>query len=233
MTPGSLSPVQKTGSGSLSPVQKAGSVHPTALIEPGVEIGAGTSVWDNVHIRHSTRIGEQCIIGEKTYIAYGVSIGNRVKINAFVYICNAVTIEDGVMISAGTIFTNDRFPRATTTDLRHLRSSDPDEHTLPTRVRAGATIGAGCTVGADLTIGRFAMIGMGSLVTKSVPDFHLALGSPSRSAGCVCRCGQLLLRFAEAASATREDVVCGACGLGYAIREGVVVERNPPAECAA
>ncbi len=151
-------------------------VHPTALIEDGVEIGCGTSIWDNVHIRHEARIGEQCIIGEKTYIAYGVHIGNRVKINALVYICHGVTIEDGVMISAGTIFTNDKFPRATTPDLRRLRPSEPDEHTLPTLVREGSTIGAGSTIGCDLVIGRFAMIGMGSLVTKSVPDFHLAIG---------------------------------------------------------
>ena len=124
-------------------------IHPTALVEDNVTIGEGTSVWDNVHIRHDSRIGEECIIGEKTYVAYGVEIGDRVKINAMVYICNAVTIEDGVMISAGTIFTNDRFPRATTPDLSKLRSSDPDEHTLPTLVREGATIGAAATISND------------------------------------------------------------------------------------
>src|ERR1044072_486636 len=165
-------------------------IHPTAIIEKDVILGNGTSVWDSVHIRHGTRIREQCIIGEKTYIAYDVRIGNRVKINALVYICTAVTIEDGVMISAGTIFTNDRFPRATTPDLKKLRPSDPDEHTLPTLVREGATIGAGSTIGNDLVIGRFAMVGMGSLVTKSVPDFHLAIGQPANSVAFVCRCGQ-------------------------------------------
>ena len=67
-------------------------------------------------------------------------MGDRVKINAFVYVCNGVTIEDGVMISAGTVFTNDRFPRATTPDLQRLRPSEPDEHTLATRVREGATL---------------------------------------------------------------------------------------------
>jgi acetyltransferase-like isoleucine patch superfamily enzyme len=202
-------------------------IHPTALIEQTVAIGAGTSIWDSVHIRHSTTVGEQCIIGEKTYVAYGVKIGNRVKINAFVYICNAVTIEDGVMISAGTVFTNDRFPRATTPDLLHLRSSDPDEHTLPTLVCAGATIGANCTIGNDLVIGRFAMIGMGSLVTKSVPDFHLALGHPARSIGCVCRCGQVLMRFLGAAPAD-VAVSCSACGLRYAIGGETVLELTPP-----
>lgn len=202
-------------------------IHPTAIIESEVQIGDGSSVWDNVHIRHSTRIGEDCIVGEKTYIAYGVEIGHRVKINAFVYICNAVTIEDGVMISAGTIFTNDRFPRATTSDLKQLRPSDPDEHTLPTVVKAGATIGAGCTIGNDLTIGRFAMVGMGSLVTKSVPDFHLAIGHPARSVGCVCRCGQLLLRFSPDQTLDQE-IICPSCGLKYAVRNQEVVELTPP-----
>jgi UDP-2-acetamido-3-amino-2,3-dideoxy-glucuronate N-acetyltransferase len=203
-------------------------IHPTAIVESGVEIGSGSFVWDSVHIRHSTRIGEECIIGEKTYIAYGVVIGNRVKINAFVYVCNSVTIQDGVMISAGTIFTNDRFPRATTVDLRQLRPSDPDDHTLPTLVQEGATIGAGCTIGNDLSIGRFAMVGMGSLVTKSVPDFHLAIGHPAKSVGCVCRCGQLLTRFPADPEALTCEIDCPTCGLRYTIRKGQVIELTPP-----
>ncbi len=205
------------------------SIHSTAIVEQRVTIGAGTAIWDNVHIRHSTWIGEQCIIGEKSYVAYGVRIGNRVKINAFVYICNAVTIEDGVMISAGTIFTNDRFPRAATVDLRQLRPSDPDEHTLPTLVREGATIGAGSVIGNDLAIGRFAMVGMGSLVTKSVPDFHLVIGQPAVSIGCVCRCGQLLQRFPHEHPRESYTLTCQSCCLQYAIHDRVVTELTPPA----
>jgi UDP-2-acetamido-3-amino-2,3-dideoxy-glucuronate N-acetyltransferase len=202
-------------------------VHPTAIVEENVTIGEGTSIWDNVHIRHGSRIGEECIVGEKTYIAYDVNIGNRVKINAMVYICNAVTIEDGVMLSAGTVFTNDRFPRAATVDLKALKPSEPDEHTLPTLVRQGATIGAGTVIGNDLSIGRFAMVGMGSLVTKTVEDFHLDIGHPAKPVGCVCRCGQPLLRFAEA----REPVVqvrCPACGLLYRVSGEKVEECDPP-----
>jgi UDP-2-acetamido-3-amino-2,3-dideoxy-glucuronate N-acetyltransferase len=201
-------------------------IHSTAIVEQGVDIGAGTSVWDNVHIRYATRIGEQCIIGEKTYIAYDVRIGNRVKINAMVYVCTAVTIEDGVMISAGTVFTNDRFPRATTSDLKELRTSDPDEHTLPTLVREGASIGAGCIIGNDLVIGRFAMVGMGSVVTKSVPDFHLVIGHPATSIGCVCRCGKLLSRFPPSVygSETEQEVGCPTCGLRYLLKDRLVTE---------
>lgn len=228
-----LKPAQSPPTQSLPTKKPPARIHPTALVENNVHIGDGSSVWDSVHIRHTTTIGQDCIIGEKTYIAYGVTIGHRVKINAMVYICNAVTLEDGVMISAGTIFTNDRFPRATTPDLKYLRSSDPDEHTLPTLVQAGATIGAGCTIGNDLTIGRFAMVGMGSLVTKSVPDFHLVMGHPARSVGCVCRCGQLLKRFPNSSasfdlSQFSAHLTCSSCGLAYDIQQGQVLELTPP-----
>ena len=202
-------------------------VHPTAIIEDNVTIGQGTSIWDSVHIRHGSTIGDDSIVGEKTYVAYDVTIGSRVKINAMVYICNAVTIEDGVMLSAGTTFTNDRFPRAATSDLKHLKPSEPDEHTLPTLVKQGATTGAGCIIGNDLSIGRFAMVGMGSLVTKSVEDFHLVMGHPARPVGCVCRCGQLLLRFKDMSEPVAE-VRCQACGLPYRVSGQKVEELDPP-----
>mgnify|MGYP001281143505 CR=1 FL=1 len=206
-------------------------IHPTAIIEPDVVIGLGSSVWDNVHIRHGARIGQQCIVGEKSYVAYDVLIGDRVKINAMVYICFGVTIEDGVMISAGTVFTNDTFPRATTPDLLSLRSSDPDEETRSTLVAAGATIGAGCTVGSNLRIGRFAMVGMGSVVTRDVPDFHLVVGSPARSIGAVCRCGHPVARWLKGETPTIARCACERCGSGYSVRVGLVSElAAAPAE---
>lgn len=200
-------------------------IHPTAMIEDGCRIGDETAIWDHVHVRHHTSIGEQCIVGGRTIIAYGVSIGNRCKINSNVYICTAVTIEDGVMISAGVIFTNDRFPRAASPDLKTLRSSDPDELTESTLVCAGATIGAGAIVGSGLRIGRWAMIGMGAIVTKSIPDFHLAIGTPCRSVGAVCRCGQLLAMFTESQS-QNEDYTCSACGRQFHRCEQDIIERE-------
>ena len=198
-------------------------VHSTAILEDGVTLGPGTSVWDNVHIRRGATLGDQCIVGEKTYIAYDVRIGNRVKLNAFVYICYGVTIEDGVMVSAGTVFTNDAFPRDTTPDLLQLRDSDPDEETRETLVAEGATIGAGCTIGSDLRIGRFAMVGMGSVVTRNVPDFHLVVGNPARSIGAVCRCGYRTARWPEG-HPINQDAGCLKCGRTYQIRAGKVSE---------
>lgn len=184
-------------------------VHPTAIIEDGVVIGEGTAIWDHVHIRAPSRIGSDCIIGEKTYIAYGVEIGDLVKINAQAYICTGVQIETGVMVSAGVIFTNDRFPRATDPDLARLRPSEPDEHTENTIVRRGATIGSGAVIGPGVELGDFSMVGMGSVVTSSVGDFELVLGNPARHAGYVCRCGQKL-------EESRLSMTCSRCGRTYA-----------------
>jgi len=200
-------------------------LHPTAIVEQNVKIGSGTSVWDAAHIRHGASLGDECLVGGKALIAYDVVIGNRVKINSAAYICNGVTIEDGVMISAGVIFTNDRFPRAATNDLAALRPSTPDEHTLPTLVRQGATIGAGAIIGCNLTIGRFAMVGMGSVVTRSVPDFHLVIGNPARTIGCVCRCGEPLLKWDDESTDELIRIHCLACGLAYEIQNQHVAER--------
>ena len=201
-------------------------IHPTAIVEPGVGIGRGTAVWDSVHIRRGATLGEECIVGEKTYIAGGVTVGNRCKINAFVYLCAGVTLEHGVMVSAGTVFTNDRFPRATTPDLMHLRGSEANEQTPPTLVKEGATLGANCTVGSDLAIGRWAMVGMGSVVTKSIPDFALAFGNPARVVGIVCKCGPLLLRHEPGRRPESADLECAACGRTYRHRGGITADAE-------
>jgi len=197
-------------------------IHQSALVEPNVVLGPRTRVWDNVHIRHGASIGGDCIIGEKSYIAYDVRIGNYVKINANVYICAMVTIEDFVMISAGTVFTNDKFPRAFPPDLSGLASSDPNEETLSTIVRQGATIGANATIGCGIEIGRYAMVGMGSVVTKNVPDYGLVVGNPAHLQGYVCVCGPLLAN--KEAFLHQSTAQCHRCGRQYMLEDNKVAE---------
>ncbi|BAM04031.1 acyltransferase [Phycisphaera mikurensis] len=200
-------------------------VHATAMVEEGVGLGPGTSVWDNVHVRGpGTRLGADCIVGGKTLIAYGVTIGNRCKINSNCYLCNGVTLGDAVMLGAGTTFTNDRFPRACEPDGLTLRGSEPDAHTLETTVGEGATTGAGVTIGPGLAIGRYAMIGMAAVVTRDVADFHLVVGSPARPVGAVCRCGPPLFRGDPADASHAGEHVCGSCSRRYTNRGGRIRE---------
>lgn len=199
------------------------TVHPTAIVEDGVVLGDGTQVWDNVHIRGPATLGRSCIVGGKSYISGGVEIGNFVKINSFVYIPVGVTIANGVMISAGTIFTNDPSPRATDPDLQDLLSSEWQDNHKTTKVADGASFGAGARVGPGVSIGRFAMVGMGAIVTKDVPDFHLVTGLPAKTAGAVCRCGKVLKRGNLKGDRSLE---CASCRRKYSICDGVVTEAS-------
>ena len=202
------------------------SVHETAIVEDGAEIGIGSSVWDGAHVRAGAEIGRGCVIGEKAYLSHGVTVGDRVQIQAGVYIPSGVTIGDGVLISAGVVFSNEKFPRATTPDLGEVR--EPEEP-LQTRVRSGATIGAGSMIVGGIEIGSFAMVGMGSVVTKSVSAFNLVMGNPAHPIGAICRCGRPTSQFADAHTALAGEVVqCPACGMRYQIRGVEVTEFNPP-----
>lgn len=208
-------------------IDPAAFVHPTAIVEEGVSVGVNTRVWDGVHIRGGARVGHDCIVGEKTYIGPRVKIGDYVKINAMVYIPTEVTIEDFAMISAGTVFTNDKFPRAFLPDLDGLAPSEPTEDTLPTLVRRGTTIGANATIGCGIDLGEFSMVGMGSVVTKSIPSHALAYGNPAAVRGLVCTCGQILRMFDGLGpySAHGQKLRCSRCARVFELSESLVVRE--------
>ena len=71
------------------------------------------------------------------------------------------------------------------------------------------------------------MVGMGSVVTRSVPDFHLVVGAPARSIAVVCRCGEPVLRFGRAGGDSgSHDVDCSVCGRSYHLEGRAVSERS-------
>ena len=74
-------------------------------------------------------------------------------------------------------------------------------------LKEGCSLGANSTTLPNLTIGRWAMVGAGSVVTHSVPDYALVTGNPARFRAWICRCGEKLFpadgRFLECA--------CGLC----------------------
>ena len=129
------------------------------------------------------------------------------------------------MLSAGVTFTNDRYPRATTPDLSQLRGSEPDEETLPTFVRVGTTVGARAVIGPGIELGRFSMVGMGAVVTRSVPDFHLVAGFPARTIAAVGREGHPIARAVDGLLPDG-DVICPRTGASYRIEDQRVVERD-------
>ena len=162
-------------------------IHPSADVSPQARIGAGSRIWHQAQIREGVVLGENCIVGKGVYIDFGVTVGNNVKIQNGAMLYHGLAIEDGVFVGPQVCLTNDRNPRAITSD-GLLKAAD-DWTVGCTTVRYGASLGAGAIVLPNVVIGRFAMVAAGALVTKNVPDHTLVLGMPARTVGYVCRCG--------------------------------------------
>jgi UDP-2-acetamido-3-amino-2,3-dideoxy-glucuronate N-acetyltransferase len=126
-------------------------------------------------------IGDQTVVGAFVEIQSGATIGSRCKISSHSFICEGVTIEDEVFVGHGVVFTNDRFPRATT-DAGALQQRT-DWQLEPTRVCRRVSIGSHATILCGLTIGEGAMIGAGAVVTRDVPPHSVVAGVPARVIG--------------------------------------------------
>lgn len=157
-------------------------IHPLAVVEENVHIGAGTRIWRFAHVRTGAVIGDECMLGNHVFVDAGVRIGHRVKIQNGVLVYAGVSIDDEVFLGPHMTFTNDLYPRA----------GNPDWQVTPTHVCRGASVGANATIVCGVTIGAYAMIAAGSVVTRAVAPYALVRGNPARCTGYVCVCGHKL-----------------------------------------
>jgi len=173
-------------------------VHATAVVEPGALVGDGTRIWHHAHVRAGAAVGDGCSLGKNVYVDADARIGDRVRIQNNVSVYAGVTLEDEVFVGPSAVFTNDRFPRAV----------GGDWEIVPTLVRTGASIGGNATIVCGVTVGAWAMVGAGSVVTRSVGDHELVVGNPARRIGWVCRCGEPIAR-GETPPVSRRCADCG------------------------
>jgi acetyltransferase-like isoleucine patch superfamily enzyme len=165
-------------------------IHPTAEVSEQASIGDGCRVWRQAHIREGAVVGPGCIIGAGVYVGADVRLGRNCKIQNNALLYEGVTLEDGVFVGPQVCFTNDYLPRAVNPDLSLKSAADWEEGR--TLVCEGASVGAQSVVVTGITIGRWALIGAGSVVTRSVPDHALIFGQPAKIRGWVCYCARKL-----------------------------------------
>jgi UDP-2-acetamido-3-amino-2,3-dideoxy-glucuronate N-acetyltransferase len=166
-----------------SPRRTAYTVHETARVDDGAEIGAGTKIWHYCHVSPGARIGHHVTMGQNVYVDGAAQIGNNVKIQNNVSIYAGVVIEDDVFLGPSCVFTNVSNPRA-----------QVNRHALyePTRLGRGCTVGANATIVCGVTLGCYAFVAAGAVVTKDVPDYALVAGNPARQIGWMSRHGHRL-----------------------------------------
>ena len=178
------------------------SIHASAIVDEGAQLGDGTRVWHFAHVSAGARIGAQCSLGQGVYVGNDVVIGDHVKIQNNVSVYDAVTLEDEVFCGPSMVFTNVHNPRAAVPRKHEYRR---------TLVKRGATLGANCTIVCGTTVGEFAFVGAGAVVSRDVPAFALVVGVPARRIGWISRHGE---RLALPASG-QGQAVCPATGETY------------------
>lgn len=151
-------------------------IHPSAVVDEGAGIGAGTKIWHFSHICSGAKIGSKTTLGQGVFVGNDVKIGDRCKIQNNVSVYDNVTLEEGVFCGPSMVFTNVINPRALIDRKAEFRD---------TLVKKGATLGANCTILCGVTIGQYAFVGAGAVVTRDVPDFALVTGVPARQSGWV------------------------------------------------
>lgn len=181
------------------------SIHPTAEVSPTATVGDQTRIWHQAQVADQVRIGADCTIGKGVYVGAGSVIGSRVKVQNGCGVFGAI-LEDETLLGPGVQLLEDPAPRATTPDGR--TKGRFDWHRQPVTVRRGATVGSNATVAPGVRIGAYAMVAIGSVVHRDVPDHALVAGNPARQVGWACGCGQRL----------DDDLDCCRCGNRY--REG-------------
>jgi UDP-2-acetamido-3-amino-2,3-dideoxy-glucuronate N-acetyltransferase len=187
---------------SRGPAPEPVFVHETAIVEPESRIGTGTRIWHHAHVRSGATIGGGCTLGKNVFVDSGVEIGDRVKIQNNVSIYRGVHIDDEVFVGPSAVFTNDRFPRATS----------PEWEVVETFLRRGASVGANATVLCGIEVGEWATVAAGAVVTRNVAPHELVAGNPARRLGWVCRCGRVLARTTGGLGST----TCSVCGASFA-----------------
>ncbi len=193
----------------------AATVHPSAIVDEGAQLGEGTRVWHFAHVCAGARIGPGCSLGQGVFVGNDVTIGANVKIQNNVSVYDAVTLEDDVFCGPSMVFTNVFNPRSAVPRKAEYRR---------TLVRRGASLGANCTIVCGTTIGEHAFVGAGAVVSRDVPAFALVVGVPARRIGWMSRHGERL----DLPASGRGEAACPATGERYRLEGEILTPCSSP-----
>ena len=189
------------------------TVHDTAIVDFGAQIGAGSRIWHWVHVCGGAIIGQNVSLGQNVFVGNKVRIGDNCKIQNNVSVYDNVTLNEGVFCGPSMVFTNVYNPRSLI--------ERKDEY-LNTNVGKGVTLGANCTIVCGVEIGAFAFVGAGAVITKDVKPYALMVGVPARQIGWMSEFGEQLELPLEGSA----SCICGHTGDIYRLLDGSVCKEN-------
>lgn len=145
------------------------------IIYAGNQIGDNFMTGHMAMIRENNKIGANVSIGTQTILEHSVTIGDRARIHSGAFVPEFTIIEYGAWIGPRVCITNSKYPAS-------KRSKD---YLHGVKIGRKARVGASVTILPGCEIGEQALIGSGSVVTKNIPPFAVAVGNPARVVGDV------------------------------------------------
>ncbi|HDZ38108.1 MAG TPA: N-acetyltransferase [Marinobacter sp.] len=187
------------------------TVHPSAIVDEGAQIGEGSRVWHFVHVCGGARVGKNVSMGQNVFVGNKVTIADNCKIQNNVSVYDNVHLEEGVFCGPSMVFTNVYNPRSLIE-----RKSEYRE----TLVKKGATLGANCTVVCGVTINEYAFVGAGAVINKDVPAYALMVGVPAKQIGWMSEFGEQIDLPIEGEA----ESICPHTGTRYALKGSKVTK---------
>lgn len=143
-----------------------------AVICAGGQIGSGAVVGDQSFLREGVRIGSETVVGQGSAIGRGVQLGDRVRLQNQVVIAPGSVLEDDVFFGPAVMVTN---------DLSTGRSAQTQVEVRGVMARRACRVGASVVLLPGIEIGEEALVGAGSVVTRSVAARTVVRGAPAKA----------------------------------------------------
>lgn len=135
----------------------------------------------HVKIGNGTVIAKGCTITCTNQEGTEISIGNNCTIGSFNHItaCNTIKIGDGVLTGPYVLITDNSHGKNT-----EIETKRPAKRSIYSKGKVlignNVWIGEKATILPNVTIGDGSIIGANSVVTKDIPPYSIAAGSPAR-----------------------------------------------------
>jgi UDP-2-acetamido-3-amino-2,3-dideoxy-glucuronate N-acetyltransferase len=183
------------------------TIHSTAIVDDGAQIGEGSRIWHWTHISSGAKIGRDCTFGQNVFVGNRVVVGHNCKVQNNVSIYDNVTLEDDVFCGPSMVFTNVYNPRSA------VSRKDEYRNTL---VKRGVTIGANATIVCGTTLGEYSFVAAGAVINKDVKPYALMVGVPAKQVGWMSQFGERL----SLPLTGDAEFVCPHSGMTYQLRDG-------------